>query len=124
MDMEGQKKGLIPYESRHLGTGEEYEDAYVFSELSSWDDTVTIHTWSSKHSEPGGTRKSLRNLKHLFGHIHVEDIGSPGDESYAYWVKMYREGLVDSMTDSNYEDVVLKEEIRAIIRSELRSLHQ
>ena len=122
--MEGQKKGLIPYELTHPGGDEQYHDAYVFSELSTWEDGVTIHSWSSKNKEPGGTRKSLKNLKHLFGHIHVEDIGEEGDPSYNYWVKMYNEKLVDSMTDSQYEDVVLESLIRATVRKVIRETIQ
>jgi len=56
----------------------------------------------------GRGREALRWIKDIFkGEVFVEDPGSirvesPTEESLPFWIKMYREGLVDALEGETY----------------------
>ena len=109
---------LVPSKSDRDGFYH-YEDDYargvIFTYKEGW---VGIYEWSTKDKEKGGTRKSLKNLRKLFGTISVHDIGLKGEDSYSYWVKMKGEGLVDDIYDDNTN--LVKEVIKRVLRKMLQ----
>ncbi len=102
-----------------------YKDDYVFAVIATYPETsdwVGIYEWSSNYQEKGGTKKSLQNIRKLYKHISVHDIGLPGDDSYSYWKHMKKLGLVDDIYDDDME--LVKEGVRMMIRRILESSDQ
>jgi hypothetical protein len=68
---------------------------------------ASIYSWTGDRT--GKTRKALKFLKDFSGNnLNVFDIGEDdGDDrgSYTYWIKMYKEGLVDVLHDE-YDNVI------------------
>ena len=108
----GDRSGFYRYE-------DDYAKGLIFTRTEG---TVGIYQWSTKDKEKGGTRKSLKNLRDLYGYITVHDIGFKGDDSYSYWVKMKGEGLVDDIYDDDMN--LVQEVVERVLRRFLKESTQ
>lgn len=81
-------------------------------------DACSILEWSSTRPGQGRTEAALRELRCVYGHVHVNGIGrGPDDPSWTYWMHMARKGLVDSLEDDEGRPVVMPQDDRSQGRS-------
>jgi len=79
-----------------------YSDEYVSGEIRIVDNDVEILDWNSKYKKHGGTEISLNRLKSKYGgEIRAVDAGYQHEESFKYWAKMMKKGLVDGIYDDD-----------------------
>lgn len=86
---------------------EVYNDGKVLAELNVHDGNAVILEFSSHQPRKGNARKALQSLRAHYKTLVAQEIGHPGTDSYNFWVKMAKEGLIDCLADDDLEPVDL-----------------
>jgi hypothetical protein len=70
-----------------------YDDGSVRASIEEWEGGVAISELSSYNSAEAG--QAVKHLKQKYGHVTVSNIGERDTESYTFWMRALKRGLVD-----------------------------